>query len=822
MGSIDIFPWNENFNTGLTKVDEQHEKLVRLLNRLAGHIAYQPNPLTLDQVFNELADYAAYHFATEEAIWHEFLPGDDMESEHLESHLGFIAAIERFKHEQPHRPLSVVMEDILSFLTLWLVSHILETDRHMAMIVQALQAGLSLDAAKQHVAACMSGTMRALTNVILSTYRNHVSNTLQLIKELSEREGLEQRQRRVARALKLLGKCNSLLLHSESEQELLTQICRIAVEVAGYHMAWVGYAQIDEAKSVLPFAVSGHEAGYLEGVTITWDDSEWGQGPTGASIRTGKTVVNQKFQDDQKMVYWKQAALERGYLASIALPLLVDKQVIGALTIYATESDSFNSEEVALLEELANDLAFGIRAHRVLVDHQMAQKKIDRLSHFDQLTGLPNRTQFNDLFKMSLRHAQRNGENLAVLFLDLDNFKSINDALGHSIGDQLLVEIGSRIKAVLLEDDTAARMGGDEFVLVLPNSDANRAALVAEKLLQAISLPFITGQHELSSTASIGVALYPLDGDTLEVLSKNADAAMYRAKQDGRNTFCFYTTSLQEKSSRNLQLLGALRHAKEKNEFLLHYQPQLSMEGVHGHRVVGAEALLRWKHPEWGMISPEEFIPIAESSGLIVQIGEWVLRAAVRQLKDWLTRGLQEMVMAVNLSTVQFRQSNIVELVTSVLNEAQLSPRFLELELTEAVAMDNPQKAIDVMNELHESGVRMSIDDFGTGYSSLSYLKQFKVYKLKIDKSFVRDIALNPEDKAIVNAIINLARSLGLKTIAEGVETAEQLAFLRQKGCDEVQGYYFSKPLPPEEFEAFVLKQTGKSPATTTHPWPQG
>ncbi|MCF7971417.1 MAG: bifunctional diguanylate cyclase/phosphodiesterase, partial [Methylococcaceae bacterium] len=357
----------------------------------------------------------------------------------------------------------------------------------------------------------------------------------------------------------------------------------------------------------------------------------------------------------------------------------------------------------------------------------------------------------------------------------------------------------------LRDGDTLSRLGGDEFVLLLPDTDQNGAREVATKLIKALSPPCYIETNELVITISIGIAIYPHDGQDFETLSKNADIAMYRVKQTTRNDFCFFTEEMQAHSTRTLQLLTALRHALARNELQLHYQPQIDMQKRH---IIGAEALLRWKNPELGMISPAEFIPIAESSGLIIPIGEWVLRTAVNQLKSWLDSGLAPMLIAVNLSVVQFRHPNLPALVTEILNDAKLATEYLELELTEAVAMDKPLEAIAIMNDLHQRGIRMSIDDFGTGYSSLSYLKKFKAYKLKIDQSFVRDICHDPDDKAIVTAIITLANSLGMKTIAEGVETVSQLDFLRSQACDEVQGYYFSKPLPSEEFAAFAKNLT--------------
>ena len=436
-----------------------------------------------------------------------------------------------------------------------------------------------------------------------------------------------------------------------------------------------------------------------------------------------------------------------------------------------------------------------------ITEHKEAEERIQSLAHFDLLTGLPNRALFADRFNYALSITQRNNEQLALMYIDLDHFKNVNEALGQSVGDELLIEVAKRLKAAMRDEDTVSRQGGDEFILVLPGADADDAMHVAEKLLAIIARHYQIGQHELVVTPSIGIAMYPGDGDDFETLSKCADTAMYRAKADGRNNYRFFTPGMQARSARSLQLENALRRALERDELFLHYQPQVSLQDG---RIIGAEALLRWQHSELGMVSPAEFIPIAESSGQILQIGEWVLRTAVKQLKTWMDEGMEPMVIAVNLSAVQFRHASLPKLITQILDEAQLPPQYLELELTEGVTMDNPLAAIAVMDNLHERGIRMSIDDFGTGYSSLNYLKKFKVYKLKIDQSFVRDISEDPEDKAIVSAIINMASSLGMQTIAEGVETAAQLAYLRLQGCDEVQGYYFSKPLAVAQFEMFV------------------
>jgi diguanylate cyclase (GGDEF)-like protein/PAS domain S-box-containing protein len=438
---------------------------------------------------------------------------------------------------------------------------------------------------------------------------------------------------------------------------------------------------------------------------------------------------------------------------------------------------------------------------RDVTARKQAEQRIQYLAHFDALTGLPNRIQLDDRAKYAISLAQRNQGSVALMFLDLDHFKDINDSLGHSIGDALLVELARRLRLALREEDTVSRLGGDEFIFLLNGVDAQAAAHIAQKLLDVIADSYRIEHYDLHVTGSIGIALYPGDGADLETLFKNADAAMYRVKQEGRQGYRFFTAGMQERLARHLQLVNALRHALERGQLHVHYQPQVSMQDG---RIVGAEALLRWTHPELGSVSPAEFIPAAEDSGLILPIGEWVLRHAARQAKVWMRDGLAPLVMAVNLSAVQFRHADLPNLVTRILDEEGLPPEYLELELTEGVAMHDPQGAIAVMNNLHERGVRMSIDDFGTGYSSLSHLKKFKIYKLKIDQSFVRDISTDPEDRAIVGAIIHMAKSLGLRTIAEGVETAGQLAFLREQGCDEMQGYYYSKPLPADRFELFV------------------
>ncbi len=518
-------------------------------------------------------------------------------------------------------------------------------------------------------------------------------------------------------------------------------------------------------------------------------------GSCGTAAHTGKTVIVPDIATDPQWNEYRELALKHGLQACWSIPIVSTRgQVLGTFALYYSEPGSPQPSELSALERGAHLASLAIeRAHN--------EARIVQLAHFDALTGLPKQALLKDRVAYAMSMAERNQSQMALLFLDLDHFKNVNDTLGHRIGDELLIQLAQRLKSLLREEDTLSRFGGDEFILALPGTDSDGAAHVAEKLLETVASPYQIRQFELSVTPSVGIAMYPSDGNDFDKLYQCADVAMYRAKKDGRNCYRFFTSEMQERSARRMQLENALRQALAHEQFELYYQPQIS---IGDGRMVGAEALLRWQHPELGAISPAEFIPVAEESGLILGIGEWVLKKAVQQAKAWLELGL-ELTIAVNLSAVQFRQVNLPQKIMQILDEAQLPPQHIELELTESVAMEAPLAAIAVMEELHERGIRMSIDDFGTGYSSLSYLRKFKIGKLKIDQSFVSSIFDDPESRAIVTAIITLADSLGFRTIAEGVETVEQLDFLRMKGCSEVQGYYFSKPLNVSDFEFFML-----------------
>ncbi len=432
-----------------------------------------------------------------------------------------------------------------------------------------------------------------------------------------------------------------------------------------------------------------------------------------------------------------------------------------------------------------------------LSERKEAERQIHRLAYYDSLTALPNRRLFHSLFEKALSAAQRKGSHGALLFLDLDRFKHVNDSFGHTQADLLLQEVSHRLASSLRDEDIVARLGGDEFVIALPEiTRREHAGQVARKLLATLAEPFFLERHEVLLSASIGISIFPDDGRDTESLLKNADVAMFRAKRRGSNAHIFYSQEMNQRSFEQLRLEGGLRRASERGEFHLLYQPQYNLASG---RITGAEALLRWQHPEHGLIPPAQFIPVAEETGLINQIGEWVLDATCSQIRNWLDQGRSPVRVAVNLSARQFSAS-LPKKIVSFLNRHGIPSDYLELEITESMLMHSADSVVGMMREFSDAGVLMTLDDFGTGYSSLSYLKRFPIDNLKIDQSFVRGIPGDQDDSAIARAIISMAHNLRLSVIAEGVETAAQMEFLRAAGCEEVQGYYCSRPLRPREF----------------------
>jgi diguanylate cyclase (GGDEF)-like protein/PAS domain S-box-containing protein len=437
----------------------------------------------------------------------------------------------------------------------------------------------------------------------------------------------------------------------------------------------------------------------------------------------------------------------------------------------------------------------------VFHDVSMARAAVLEMAHLaqhDPLTDLPNRMMLNDRLTQAISLARRNHHLLAVLFLDLDGFKNINDSLGHSVGDKLLQSVSTRLLACVRKSDTVSRQGGDEFVVLLPEiTRAEDAAISAEKILTELKKTHNIGEHRLHVTLSIGISSYPGNGDDAEILIKNADTAMYHAKQCGRDNYQFFRPDMSFRAVERQSLEGQLRYALERQELLLHYQPKINLQTG---AITGVEALLRWQHPERGLLLPGQFLTIAEDTGMITAIGQWVLRAACGQTREWLDAGLLAVPVAVNISSLEFRSEKFLEHVQVALKDTRLAPRYLELELTETVLMRHTESTTYMLGQLKAIGVRLAVDDFGTGYSSLSYLTRFPIDSLKLDQSFVRNIVTGTNDAIVISSVIRMAKSLKQGVIAEGVETIEQLAFLRAHGCDEGQGYYFSRPAAAQQF----------------------
>jgi len=462
--------------------------------------------------------------------------------------------------------------------------------------------------------------------------------------------------------------------------------------------------------------------------------------------------------------------------------------------------------KVAVIRDQSGSISGYVGSFLDASTEESANEELYHLAHHDMLTGLPNRAHFNDRLKTELLSAKRRKTSLAVLFLDLDHFKQINDTLGHAVGDGLLKEVANRLSASVRENDLVARQGGDEFVGILIDlANDDDAAFVAERMLKALKEPILVEGKKLSVSCSIGISIYLNDADDKESLINHADAAMYYSKEDGRGVYNFYTDELQKTHNHRIEIARLLRQALDNDEFELFYQPQID---VRTRKVVGVESLIRWHSPELGMVSPLDFIPIAEESGLIIEIGDWVLRTACKQGYAWSQAGYANLMVAVNLSSVQFKEEYFIDKLIQIVCETKISPQFLELELTESIIMKDDEKTLRTLHEIHECGIHLSIDDFGTGYSSMSYLKHFPIDQLKIDRAFVTDVHHSSDDAAIVLAMINLGHSLNLGVIAEGVEEESQLKWLKKHGCDEIQGYYFSRPLPADEISEF-LEKTG-------------
>ncbi|MFU8788140.1 MAG: EAL domain-containing protein [Methylobacter sp.] len=869
MYSVEVFPWNKNFETGVPLIDIQHQRLVELLNVLAGHLAYQSDVPTLNKVFNDLAEYAIYHFQEEEAIWHSYFPEDLWETKHKDDHRRFLATVTKIMGGKTTRPLDQVIEEILAFLTQWLAFHILDTDMRMAKVVLAVQSGTPLNQAKEQADKEMSGAMRVLIETMLSMFDALSSRTMQLAKEVIERQKAEQSSHdALDRLQKIASQVPGLVFQFQLfpdghccipyANEAIRSLYRVSPEEVSEDASKILDAvhpdDLENFKT--SFKISARElTPWREEYRLQFDNAPvcWLFGNALPQLQADNSVLWHGFITDitkqkQDEVNLRIAAtafeLQDAMLVTDAKNIILKvNQAFTRITGYSADEvvgknpnilssgrhdkafydamwDSINLTDawqgeiwnrrkngevypewliVTAVKEADKKVNHYVASFSDITSRKAAEEEIKQLAFYDPLTKLPNRRLLQERLKHSIEVERRVGKQLALLMLDLDRFKAVNDSLGHAAGDELLQQVSSRILARLRDTDIVARLGGDEFVVLLEDiAHPEDAARVASEIILVLSKPFQLSQsNDVQIGASIGIGLYPQHGTNYEILMDHADAALYQAKDQGRGCYAYFSEDQTLAARERIALETRLRRAIEQNELRVYYQPQVDIASG---RIVGAEALVRWQDPAEGLIPPVRFIPIAEETGLILEIGAWVLKETCRQGRAWLDAGFPPLNLAVNVSPHQFRRGDINGLVAASLSETGFPAEHLELEMTESGLIENHDNVMDVLNGLRAQGIHLAIDDFGTGFSSLAYLKHFPVDVLKIDKSFIDDIPHLQDDMEIAATIIAMGHILGFKVLAEGVETPEQLAFLREKNCDLYQGYIKSPPLPAEDF----------------------
>jgi diguanylate cyclase (GGDEF)-like protein len=678
-----------------------------------------------------------------------------------------------------------------------------------------IKAGNSIGVLMFFVSRSWAADQEIIT--LLTRMAENVSYALDNFDHAEQKARVEEQKDRLARMFEALGASNEAIMRAKTRTELFELACEAAVVGGKFTSITIAMAKPGDV-FLETVAAAGPHREISRKVRLSADASRpEGQGLTGTAFRSRcPCISNDYLADFGDNGHFSNSIRDGGTLSGAALPLLKHGQAIGVLVFLSSELGAFSVELIELLQRLADNISFALDNFDRADEKARADERIEYLASHDSLTALPNRETFNQLLHFTIEAARRYERRFAVLFIDLDRFKIINDSLGHVAGDTLLIETAHRLRKTLRSSDVVARLGGDEFVVILESTaDSQGIELIAQTLLSALSQPLHLRGHECHTTASIGIAMFPEDGIDVQTLTKNADMAMYRAKEDGKNGFRFFTEEAKTQSIERLTLESSLRRALDREEFSLHYQPKVDLASG---RITGVEALLRWTHPELGMLSPVQFIPLAEETGLIVPIGRWVLKQACAQNMAWQHQGLRPLSMAVNLSPRQFADESLLHHIDEALSSCDMSPMLLQLEVTESMVMQNVSRAVRILEAIRSRGIRLAIDDFGTGYSSMSLMKQFPIDTIKIDRSFVRNLADDGEDQAIAQAIINMGKALGMTIVAEGVETSEQEAFLRDHACDETQGFLFSRPVRPEDLPALLQQRAVVSPPLSPEP----
>lgn len=862
---LKIFPWDVNFDTGIDLIDEQHKKLVDILNELALHLANRSKPKALQDIFDQLSDYANYHFKCEEEIWNKHLQGDDWLTSHEATHDSFLKSVTELQNNAEGRPLEDVINDAVSFLTHWLAYHILDTDKRMAKVVLGIEQGLSMEQSKAGADEAMAGSMQVIINTILTMYSSLSDRTLTLMRE---------------RALRL--EAEKALRYSEERWQFILQTDIEGIwewdmekDIANFSADDIGLLNISGKVPEHPVQNPKIHPDDIERVQQDYEDHVSGKTPFFSNkhrvlhsegnwswvLTRGKIISRDEHNKPLRMI-GTHADITRRELATMIYDntneaifitdsnnkIINANQAFTHITGYSLSdvigrspsllSSSKHDEpfyqnmwESLLKEgcwngEIWNKHANGttypaaisisvIRDHQGNIDHHFAvfsditEKKQTEEMLFDQaykdiLTGLPNRRMCLQRLEQSMLTSKRSKLAFAVLYIDLDHFKEVNDSFGHTKGDQLLIEVASRIKSRIRDTDTLCRLGGDEFTVIINEiHEAQVVERVAQNIIDAIKKPFLLDTDKAYVSCSIGITLYPEDASDITTLLKNADQAMYMAKKTGRDGFRYFTPAMQHDLEYRQGIKNELHTALINNEFEVYYQPLVNFSTG---TIEKAEALLRWFHPVRGAISPEEFIPIAEESGLIIEIGTWVYRQVFAQLASWQQAGLQNIRICVNNSPAQFRSDKRpTKLIKELLVEYQLPGEKLIVEITEGLLMHSEQHVHEQLLELRNMGIEVALDDFGTGYSSLSYLKQFDIDYIKIDQSFVQNLKRGSQDAALCEAMTAMAHKLDIMVVTEGVENEEQRDILSGMGCDFAQGFLYHHPMSAKEMTKVLI-----------------
>lgn len=860
---FDIFPWNEQFETGLKKVDEQHQKLVQILNKLAANQANLANEEALNTIFEELLDYTDYHFKTEEGIWSQYFGEDEWFVEHEKTHDTFIEEVLKVKND-PTKSFDDAIYELILFLAQWLAYHILDTDKRMAKVVLQLQEGYSLEDAKTQSHEFMNGSVRTLIKTVLQMYGDISTRTMDLIREKALRiqaeEALLKSEEKWRFLLNSSGEniwdydvehehaCTSqnncdvdTMLNSGLGQfEFFSQIhpddiertkeeftAHLAGETEFYHnkhriirkdggWTWVlsrGKVVERNGQGIAKRIVGIHsDITEKELSSIIYQNSSQAMFISDSnnkiiSINPAFTNITQYEKDEvvgKNPHMLSSGEQDENFYKQLWFDVLQDGSWIGEVINKRKNGEKYIQElNVNVVKNFEGKIDHYIGFFSDISERKRSEKIILKQANYDSLTDLENRRKFNNRLSEAIAFSKRTQNPFAVLFIDLDHFKDINDTLGHPVGDAILVEVASRIKKQIRESDMLSRFGGDEFTLLLPEiKNENVIDRIAQKIIDAIKEPFVLGKSVLYLSASIGITLYPDDGEDSATLLKNADQAMYQAKSSGRSCFNYFTKHMQEMAQKRHETLIELHQAIDQQQFKVYYQPIIDTKTD---KIIKAEALVRWNHPKKGLVFPDQFIALAEETGMIIDIGDFVYKETLLKVGEWKQKYNIDFKVSINKSPAQFKTPSTLDNWLAYQEDLKIDPRDIIIEITENLLIKEDPVVYEQLLRLRDGGIEVAIDDFGTGYSSFAYLKRFDIDYLKIDKSFIDNIASSEQEKTLCEAMIAMAHTLDIKVVAEGVESEFQKQILKEMQCDYLQGYLYSKPVSAKEFETLFL-----------------